>query len=94
MAIRSQDLSDEEIVRRGIEIYDQRLKPLLEPEHVGKFIAIAVEDGDYEIAETSLDADLALRQRHPDAVLYINRIGHLSAYEWVTPYWYADAGKS
>ena len=90
--VRSRDLSDEEIVARGQAIYESRLKRRLEPEEAGKFIAVAVEDGDYEVADTSLEADQLLRKRHPDAVFYVNRIGYAYADMWVTPWTTPHAG--
>lgn len=89
--MRSQDLDGDEIVRLGVEIYDQRLKALLEPQQNGKFVAIAVEDGDYETADTSLEAGLTLRQRHPEAVFYVARVGYPFAEMITTPY--VSAGK-
>jgi hypothetical protein len=80
--IRSSEMSDEEIVRRGIEIYETRLKEQLEPVHNGMAIAISVEDGDFEIAERSPEADEALRRRHPDGIFFFGRVGGDHAVHW------------
>ena len=85
--MRSQDMSADEIVRVGMQIYEQQLKSLLEPEHHGRFVAVAIEDGDYEVKDTSLAADDALRERHPDAVFYVGRIGYAWSLELLTPYY-------
>jgi hypothetical protein len=85
--MRSQDMSGEEIVRLGMEVYDQRLKPILEPQQNGRFVAIAVEDGDYEVADTSVEAGLALRERHPAAVFYEARVGFPYSGIFTTPYY-------
>jgi hypothetical protein len=87
-------MSDEEIVRRGTQIYEERLRPSLEPHRNGEFIAIAVEDGDYEVASTSLEAGISLRKRHPDAVFYIARIGYPYSVSFPTPFPHAAVGKS
>ena len=89
--MRSQDLSGDEIVRLGNEIYDRSLKAILEPRLNGKFVAIAVEDGDYQVEDTSLQAGLRLRQRHPDAVFYVARVGYPFAEIITSPY--VPAGK-
>jgi hypothetical protein len=89
--MRSQDLSGDEIVRLGGEIYDRRLKNVLEPQQNGRFVAIAVEDGDYEVGDTSLEADLTLRQRHPEAVFFVARVGYPYAEVITTPH--VSAGK-
>jgi hypothetical protein len=68
--------SPEEIARRGDEIYERDLRPRLEPEHLGKIVAIDVDTGDHAIAETALEASRALRTRQPDADVWLVRIGH------------------
>jgi hypothetical protein len=68
-------MSDEEFARSGLGIYDQRLKPLLEPHKNGAQVAINVEDGDYEAAASSAEADARLRTRHPDAVFLLVEVG-------------------
>lgn len=73
--------SGEEIGRRGQEIYEQRLRALVETEdNVGKIISIDVESGDYEIADDLLSAGRRLQQRHPDALMYGKRIGYNAVY--------------
>ncbi len=42
----------EEIGRRGQEIYESRLRALLETEeNIGKIVSIDIDSGDYEIAD-------------------------------------------
>lgn len=72
------------IVRRGLAIYEERLKPLLEPHRNGQQVAICVEDGDYEVAPTSFEADQRLRTRHPEAVFMYAEVGKpLIEWPWV-----------
>jgi hypothetical protein len=61
--------------QKALAIYEERLKPLLEPEHKGKGIAILPETGDYEIAKTPFLAGRALRQRHPGTLVVTFKIG-------------------
>ena len=84
--MRSQDLSDEEIVRLGVEIYERKLKTRLEPALNGREIAIAVEDGDFEVAATIAEADQKLRSRHTDAVFFYGRVGGDHAVKWSSGY--------
>jgi hypothetical protein len=73
--------SSEEIGRRGQEIYEKRLRPLVETEeNVGKIISIDVETGDYEIDDDLIKAGDRLLSRHPNAVLYGARIGYDAVY--------------
>jgi hypothetical protein len=77
----SMKYSGEEIGRRGQEIYEQRLRALVETEdNVGKIISIDVESGDYEIADDLLSAGRRLQQRRPDALMYGKRIGYNAVY--------------
>ena len=70
----------EEVESRGQAIYDQQIRPALEPEHEGKFLVVDVETGQYEIDEDDLKATKRVLAKRPDAVLYGLRIGHAAAY--------------
>ena len=71
----------DEVCDRGEQIYAERIKHLVEPEHNGKFIVIDIESGDYEIAENMLIAEDRLKGRRPEAVGFGARVGHGSAYD-------------
>jgi hypothetical protein len=92
--MRSQDLTADEIAQAGAAIYERELKRQLEPAHHGAFVAIAVEDGDYEVADSSLEATMKLRDRHPEAVFYVGRVGYRNAVTFHTPYLNVPLGKS
>ena len=47
-------LAREEIGDRGSAIYASKLRPLLEPQCRGQFVAIDVETEDYEVAVTPM----------------------------------------
>lgn len=70
----------EEVARRGREIYEQKLRREVEPEHEGRFMMIDVESGEYEVADNALAASTRLRERNPDAVLYLMRVGTEAAF--------------
>ncbi len=73
--------SGEEIGRRGQEIYDSRLRALLETdENIGKIVSIDIESGDYEIADDLLVAGRRLQKRRPEAQMYGKRIGYNAVY--------------
>ncbi len=65
-----------ELGRRGREYYDRFLRAKLEPQHNGKFLALEVESGDYELGDSTLDALERAEGRHPDCAFYLLRIGH------------------
>ena len=69
-----------EISRRGKEIYQKKIKHLVEPQHTGKFIVIDVESSDYEVDDEHIAASERLRKRRPDAVTYAGKVGYQAAY--------------
>jgi hypothetical protein len=71
----------EEIGRRGQELYERAIRPLVETkENVGKQIVIDIETGDYEIDEDGLAASRRLLAKHPGAALFGARIGYNAVY--------------
>lgn len=65
----------DEISRRGQAIYDERLKPLLEPAHNGQSVAIHLETGDYVVERNWSRAIRKLRETHKDGFVYSLFIG-------------------
>jgi hypothetical protein len=72
--------SSAEIAQRGQAIYDREVSERLAASAFGKFLALDVETGSYEIDSDELEALKRARAKHPDAVLYLLRIGHPTAY--------------
>ena len=62
-------------VARGKAIYNERLKPLLEPTQNGKAVAINVENGDYAVADSLKEARALLHARYPGIVSMSRTIG-------------------
>lgn len=67
--------SKDEFARRGDEIYERDLRPILEKGNEGKFVAIDIETGAYEIDVAELAASDRLRARVPNAQIWLRRIG-------------------
>jgi hypothetical protein len=74
--------SKEEFARRGDEIYDREILPKLKTEDKGKLVAIDIETGDYEIARDELAACDRLSARHPDAQIWLRRVGSRYVYRF------------
>ena len=72
--------ASEVVVARGKAIY-QQLKDEVELHHNGKFLVIDVETENYEIHDRGTVAITRLLDRHPNAVIYLMRIGHQTAYK-------------
>jgi hypothetical protein len=65
----------DEFARRGDALYASRIEPALSPKDVGKFVAIDVETGEYEVDVRQLTACDRLRARIPDAQIWVVRAG-------------------
>ncbi|HEV3145126.1 MAG TPA: hypothetical protein VGZ47_14650 [Gemmataceae bacterium] len=65
----------EEIARRGDEIYETQIQPKLKAKDKGKYVAIDIETGEYEIAGSEMRAGDKLRARIPDAQIWMVRVG-------------------
>ena len=72
--------SSAEIVQRGQGLYDQRIRAQVETGHQGQFLVLDIETGDYEIDADDVLAIQRAKTKHPDAALYIVRIGSPTAY--------------
>ena len=74
-------LSDEEIVERGKELYDNHIRAQVETaENIGKLISINVETGDYEIGDDLLITSRRLQAKQPDAAIWGEQIGFDAVY--------------
>lgn len=70
-----------EIATKGKQIY-QRLQAELEEKYLGRFVAIEVESGDYFVGDTLTEADAKAREKHPDQVFYVVRVGRPFVYAY------------
>ena len=69
------DLTGVEISALGKMIYRKKIRPLMTEDDIGKYVIVDVYSGEYEIDEWSVEADLRLRDRVPDACAYMLRVG-------------------
>ena len=70
----------DELAVLGAEIFDRQVRPALRPEDDGKFVAIDVESGDYEIDEDDYTAVARMRLRKPAADIWLMRAGFPTTY--------------
>ena len=66
----------DELGRLGDAIYDQRIRPNLRPEDKGKFVAVDVDSGEYEMDEDDYTAVMRLLERMPAADSWLIRVGY------------------
>ena len=74
--------SKEEFARRGDDIYQKDILPKLATKDVGKFLAIDIETGAYEIAADEMKAGDKLLARLPEAQIWMVRIGYASTHSF------------
>ena len=70
------NLTDVEISALGKLIYRQKIRPLITEKDIGRFVYVDVYSGEYETAESMLDATHKLRKRVPEACGYMIRVGY------------------
>jgi len=75
MTARQPRYSKEEFARAGDEIYESQVRPQVEEGNHGKIVAINIETGDFEVDASEIAACDRLEARHPDAQIWIVRIG-------------------
>jgi hypothetical protein len=65
--------------QRANKLYAEKIRPLLHAEDDGKYVAIDVATGDYEINADDYTAVSRLRSRHPSPEVWLERAGHTTA---------------
>ena len=74
--------SREETARIGKEMYERYIRHLVEADHHGEVVAIDVDSGSYALGKNAIDACSGLRDQHPDAQVWLMRVGHRTLYRF------------
>lgn len=75
MTVPQPRYTKEAAARRGDEIYDSDLRSQLEPQHNGEVVAIDLDTGAWEVDPDEITAAHRLQTRHPDAQIWVVRVG-------------------
>jgi hypothetical protein len=67
--------SKEEFAKRGDEIYERDIRPIVEKGNEGKYVAIDIESGEYEMDADEIAASDRLLARKPNAQIWLVQIG-------------------
>lgn len=67
--------SKEEFAQRGDDMYETKVRALVEEGNEGKFVVLDIETGAYEVDVDELAASDRLFARVPDAQVWLKRIG-------------------
>lgn len=85
-SVKRHNLTKEEVVRRGRDIYEREIRARVEPEHDGEFLVVDVTTGSYEVDESDIAASDRAVEKNPHAVLYLMRVNRLAAYRIGSPH--------
>lgn len=75
MTTKQPRYSKEEFAHLGDELYESKVRPQVEAGNEGKIVAIDLETGDFEVDASEIAACDRLEATHPDAQIWIVRIG-------------------
>lgn len=78
MALYAPPYSKEEIRARGVALYEDKIRSLVEAENQDRIVAIDVESGEFEVGDDTIMACDRLLERLPDAVIWRVRVGRLA----------------
>ncbi len=68
-----------DVAHRATEIYDMRLRVMLETDHRNAYVAVEPDSGDYFLGDTLSEAIQAARTAHPNRISFALRVGHPTA---------------
>ena len=69
----------DDVAIRGRVLYHNRIREEITAEK-GTLVVIDVDSGDYEVDTNEVDAWMRLRERRPDAVTWVERVGYPAPY--------------
>ncbi len=75
MASTKRRYPKEEFARRGDQVYETQVRPHLKAEDQGKFAAVDIETGAYEVDVDELAACDKLTARLPEAQIWMVKVG-------------------
>lgn len=76
MPVRQPRYTLDEAARIGDEIYNRDIKPIVEPDHIGKFVAVDIETGKWEMDADEMIAGDKMFAHTPDAQVWMVRTGY------------------
>lgn len=74
--IAERDATREAVIRQGRQIYDEKLKAELKPDHTGRFVAVEPNTGEYFLGDTDVEALYTAHAALPESHFYLKRIGY------------------
>jgi len=62
--------------------FTRDIRHLVEADHHGEVVAIDIGSGSYALGEDAIAASKGLRDQHPDAQVWLMRVGHQALYRF------------
>jgi hypothetical protein len=72
--------ANNDLVERGQNTYEQRLASILQPSHIGEFVAVEPDSGQYFLGSTASAALVAAHDAMPNNLFYLTRVGRETAH--------------
>lgn len=66
------------LARKGYQIYQKKLKSILEPAHLGEYVAIEVKSGDYFLGADLNEALEKAEEKYPEKEFFVVRVRELA----------------
>ena len=82
--VLSWDENPSELIKIGKAMYENDILPQIPHVKKGMMVVLDIASGDYEIDFQAPEAGHRLKQRRPDAVLHIERVGSSTPYQAVS----------
>jgi len=76
----NQENASNDLVSRGQETYRATLAFILEPSHIGEFVAVEPDSGRYFLGSTASAALIAAHAAMPKNLFYLTRVGRETAH--------------
>jgi hypothetical protein len=71
---------NDDLVERGQNTYREGLASIIEPSHVGEFVAVEPDSGLYFLGSTASAALVAAHAAMPNNIFYLTRVGRDAAH--------------
>lgn len=68
------------LIEEGKKVYAEHLQSVLEPDQIGRFVAIEPKTGRYFLGNSGAEALVAARKAMPDSLFYLARVGYRAAH--------------
>lgn len=82
MVVRQPRYSKEEFAQRGNTLYETQVRSQVEEGNHGRVVAIDIDTGAFEVADTPIAATDRLYEQYPKAQPWVVRIGHRAVYRF------------